>query len=101
LLVNVDASHFQSQNENLDVGRPTLASEYLGADLAYDKLLSKLADHKFVGVSAELRNNILDYYQGRTSPASRLTEKARAESAKLMEQREQLDHLQPETAATP
>jgi hypothetical protein len=101
LLLKVDAGDFQLENANIDVGKPTIAGEYLGADLAYDKLLGKLADHKFAGISSKLRSNILDYYQDRKPPASPLTRKARAEWAKLMEEREQLHQLQPETATTP
>src|SRR5579862_5639141 len=55
LLVNVDAGRLDLPNENFDLGAPVLAGQYLGTDLAYDKLLGKLADHKFVGVTAELR----------------------------------------------
>ncbi len=101
LLLTVDAGHVELVNENFDVGTPTVAGEYLGADLAYDRLLGKLANHKFTGVSAELRSNILDYYQGRKAPASPLTKKATAEWAKLTEEREQLDQVQAVIAPTP
>jgi Zinc dependent phospholipase C len=101
LLANVDAGHLEVVvNENIDVGAPTPAGQYLGADLAYDKLLGKLADHKFVGISAELRSDILDYYKDRKPPVSPPTKKASAEWAKLLEQRTQLEQFQPETAAT-
>jgi hypothetical protein len=101
LLLTVDAGHVELVNENFDVGTPTVAGEYLGADLAYDRLLGKLANHKFTGVSAELRSNILDYYQGRKAPASPLTKKATAEWAKLTDEREQLDQVQAVIAPTP
>jgi Zinc dependent phospholipase C len=99
-LVNVDAGRLELLNENFDVGTPTPAGQYLGTDLAYDKLLGKLAGHKFVGISAELRSNILDYYKDRKPPISPPTKKASAEWAKLLEQRAQLEQLQVETAAT-
>ena len=57
-------------NENFDVGAPTAAGVYKGADEAYDKLLGKLADRHFEGVSADLRTNVLDYYKDRKAPAS-------------------------------
>ena len=101
MLANVDAGNFALPNENIDVGTPTLASQYVGADLAYDKLLGKLADHKFVGVSADLRGNILDYYKDRKPPVSPPTKKAGAEWAKLLEECSQLEQIQPETATTP
>jgi len=100
LLVTIEANHVQLQNENFDVGTSTLAGEYVGTDLAYEKLLGKLAERRFVGVSVDLRSNILDYYQDRKSPAPPLTKKASAEWTKLIEEREQLDQLKPETATT-
>ena len=54
LLLKVEVGHMELANENFDVGTPTVAGEYLGADLAYDKLLGKLANHKFAGISADL-----------------------------------------------
>ncbi len=101
LLANVDAGRLEIVvNENIDVGAPTPAGQYVGTDLAYDKLLGKLADHKFVGISAELRGDILDYYKDRKPPVSPPTKKASATWAKLLEQRAQLKQLQPEAAAT-
>jgi hypothetical protein len=86
-------------NENIDIGAPTVAGKYLGADLAYDKLLEKLADHKFVGVSADLRSNMLDYYKDRKPPVAPATAKVSAAWEKVVEQRTQLEQLQPQTAA--
>jgi len=87
-------------NENIDIGVPTVAGKYLGADLAYDKLLDKLADHKFEGVSTDLRSNMLDYYKDRKPPVAPATAKVAAAWDKLMGQRSQLEQLQPQTAAT-
>ena len=101
LLANAAADQLELRNQNFDVGAPSLAGQYLGTDLAYDKLLGKLADHKFAGMSAELRGNILDYYKDRKPPPSSATKKAGAEWAKLLEQRAQLEQLQPEAATTP
>lgn len=101
LLADVAASHMELvSNENIDIGAPTVAGQYLGADLAYDKLLEKLADHKFVGVSADLRSNMLDYYKDRRPPVAPATPKVIAAWDKLMEQRSQLEQLQPQSAAT-
>jgi len=68
MLVKEGADHLQLPDENLDIGRPTVANEYLGADLAYDKLLGKLADKKFAGLTGDLRDNILKYYELRKPP---------------------------------
>jgi hypothetical protein len=101
LLTDVAAHRMEMvTNENIDIGAPTVAGKYLGADLAYDKLLDKLADHKFVGVSAELRSNMLDYYKDRKPPVAPATAKVAAAWDKLMEQRSQLEQLQPQTVAT-
>jgi len=87
-------------NENIDIGVPTVAGKYVGADLAYDKLLDKLADRKFEGVSTDLRGNMLDYYKDRKPPVAPATAKVAAAWDKLMGQRSQLEQLQPQTAAT-
>jgi hypothetical protein len=104
LLVNVnaevDAGSVEIPNDNFDTGTVTAAGQYLGADLAYDKLLGKLADHKFANTSPELRANILDYYKNRKPPVSP-TKKASAEWAKLIEERAELEQVQPETATAP
>ena len=101
LLAKAGDGRTELVNQNFDIGKPTVAGEYLGADLAYDKLLDKLAGHKFVGVSAELRGNILDYYKERKPPVSPPTKKASAEWAKVLEERTQLEALQPEVATEP
>jgi hypothetical protein len=54
-----------------------------------------------VGISADLRGNILDYYKERKPPTSPPTKKASAEWAKVLEERAQLEQLQPETATAP
>jgi hypothetical protein len=98
LLANVDADSFDLPNENFDLGTPSSAGQYVGADLAYDKLLDKLAGRKFAGTSPDLRTNILDYLKDRKPPASPATRKASAEWAKLLEERAQLAQFQPEPA---
>ncbi len=104
MLLNQDVGSLKLVNRNFDTGKPTVAGTYLGADLAYDKLLGKLADKQFVGVSAGLRDNILAYYEGRESPEADAStkhtpqqlEKARADWAKTIAQVEQLRAIQPE-----
>ena len=101
LLTKAGGGRMELVNQNFDLGKPTVAGEYLGADLAYDKLLDKLAGHKVAGVSADLRGNILDYYKERKPPVSPPTKKAGEDWAKVLEQRAQLEHLQPEVATQP
>ncbi len=101
LLGDAASNHLERViNQNIDIGAPTVASKYLGADLAYDKLLGKLADHKFAGVSADLRSNMLDYYKDRKPPVAPAKPKVTAAWDKVMEQRTELEQLQPQTAAT-
>jgi len=101
LLANVGAGNLDLPNENFDLGRPVEADQYKGADLAYDKLLDKLAQHKFADISPELRSNILDYYKDRKPPAATATKKSDSAWAKVGEERAQLERLQAETASTP
>jgi hypothetical protein len=101
LLARIGEGRTELVNQDFDIGKPTVAGEYLGADLTYDKLLDKLAGHKFAGISPELQGNILDYYKNRKPPVSPPTRKASAEWAKVLEERSQLEQVQPEVAAQP
>jgi hypothetical protein len=98
LLASVAAGHSELPNENLDLGEPPLAGQYKGADEAYAKLVGKLADKQYAGISPDLRENILAYYQDSKPliPAGS-TEKEKAESAKLLEELDRLKAV-PETA---
>jgi len=55
-------------NTNFDTGGPSKFGVYHMADEACGKLLIKLRDHKFEGVDADLRRNLLEYY-GSATPA--------------------------------
>jgi hypothetical protein len=99
LLANADTGNFDLPNRNFDLGTPAAAGQYLGADLAYDKLLDKLADRKFTGVAADLRADILAYDKDRQSPPSPSPPKADAQWKKLLEERAMLEQFQPETVA--
>ncbi|HXJ44951.1 MAG TPA: zinc dependent phospholipase C family protein, partial [Bryobacteraceae bacterium] len=91
LLSNVTARQPVLENENFDLGEPTRPGKYRGVDEAYAKLVGKLADRKFAGVSPELRRNILDFYKDmKPLVAAGATGKERAELAKLPGQIEEL-----------
>jgi hypothetical protein len=97
-LANVAAGRPELPNENFDLGEPPRLGKYQGADDAYAKLVGKLAEHQFAGMSLELRENILAFYQGANSTvAARTPEKEVIGRAKLIEQ---LDRLKatPESA---
>ncbi len=101
LLANMDAGGTELANENFDLGVPTSPGKYAMADRAYDKLLGKLADHKFAGLSPELREDLLSYYKDRKPSASPPTRKASAAWAKLQDQVEQLRQSPLEIASAP
>jgi hypothetical protein len=56
------ADSLRLPNSDLDSGKPTKAGEYSLADDTYAKLLGQLASKKFDRTTAELRDNILDFY---------------------------------------
>jgi hypothetical protein len=68
LLKRVQAGRISFENRDYDTGRPTRPGEYQLADEAYGELLIKLAEHKFQGVSPELRENILAYFRDPAAP---------------------------------
>jgi hypothetical protein len=55
-------------NRDLDTGNPISPGEYLLTDKTYDRLLKKLAEKGFVGVTPELRENIIAFYAGMKTP---------------------------------
>ena len=55
-------------NRDLDTGKPVSPGEYLLTDKTYDKLLVKLSEKQFTGVTPELRENILAFYAQMKTP---------------------------------
>ena len=55
-------------NRDLDTGKRVSPGEYLLTDRTYDKLLIKLAEKQFAGVTPELRENILGFYAQMKTP---------------------------------
>jgi hypothetical protein len=55
-------------NRDLDSGKETTPAEYSLTDETYAKLLSQLADRKFDLTSADLRQNILQFYSDPAAP---------------------------------
>jgi hypothetical protein len=55
-------------NRDLDTGKPVHPGEYALTDRTYDKLLAKLAQKKFAGITPELRENILAFYARMKTP---------------------------------
>ncbi|HEY7405784.1 MAG TPA: zinc dependent phospholipase C family protein [Candidatus Angelobacter sp.] len=79
-------------NTDFDTGKLTRSGEYSLADETYAKLLDKLADSNFSGLSHDLRKNILDFYQDPNAPNA--TRKKRDRWNKTMAELEQLKATQ-------
>jgi len=67
-LRDLKADKLALANTDFDTGNPTVAGEYGLTDEAYAKLLEKLADRKFAGMTPELRKNVLDFYSTSNVP---------------------------------
>ena len=65
---NAKAGDLRLPNRDLDTGKAVSPGEYLLTDRTYDKLLVKLAEKKFEGVTPELRENIIRFYASMKSP---------------------------------
>lgn len=81
-------------NKNLDTGKITTPGEYELADETYAKLVDKLSEKQFAGVTPELRQNILNYFNN--FQAQLKIKQDRDDKQKLQEQ---LDTLQSLSAA--
>jgi hypothetical protein len=55
-------------NTDCDTGKPTRAGEYKLSDATYAKLLDQIAQRDIAQISAELRQNILEYYSDPNAP---------------------------------
>ena len=62
------AGELRISNRDLDTGKPVSPGEYQLTDRTYDKLLVKLAEKKFDGVTPELRENIMSFYAQMKTP---------------------------------
>lgn len=79
-------------NRDFDTGKLTRSGEYSLADETYAKLLDKLANTRFVGISPDLRKDILAFYQDPNAPNT--TKKKRDRWNKTMAEIEQLKATQ-------
>ncbi len=61
-LQQVRAGTLRLENRDFDTGRRTVAGEYPLTDSTYADLVHRLAGHRFNGVSAELRSEILVFF---------------------------------------
>jgi Zinc dependent phospholipase C len=93
-LEEVRAGSLQLTNMDLDSGNQTRAAEYTLTDETYAKLLAQLTDKKFDRTSAELRDNILNFYGDLSAPIETKRDAARWQSVLA-----DLDHLKVATPA--
>jgi hypothetical protein len=68
LLTDLKAGHLDLPNDNFDVGEATGPGQYALNDESHAKLLDRLAEQKFVGLSPSLRDEILHFYADPTAP---------------------------------
>lgn len=65
---NAKTGVLRISNRDVDTGKPVSPGEYVFTDKTYDKLLVKLAQKDFNGVTPELRENVLNFYARMKSP---------------------------------
>jgi hypothetical protein len=92
-LQQVRADSLAFPNSDLDTGKPTTAAEYSLTDETYAKLLTQLSDRKFDLTTADLQNNILQFYSDLSVPIE--TKKDNARWSSLVDSLDQLKLLTP------
>ena len=83
-------------NRDLDTGTATQAAEYSLTDDTYAKLLSQLTDRKFDLTTADLRENILQFYSDLSAPFETIKDQARWQS--VLRSLDQLKSVTPNAA---
>ena len=97
LIEEVRAGHAELPNDNFDVGEATGPGEYRLNDDAHAKLLDRLAERKFVGTSAELREELVHFFADPNAPYA--TKRNAKDWARVQAELEQLKKAAPETVA--
>jgi len=90
------ANSLQLPNVDFDTGQETKAAEYSLTDDTYAKLLSRLSEHKFNGVTPDLRDNILRFYSDLSAPIS--TKKDKVKWQNVLTELDQLKAVTPLSA---
>jgi hypothetical protein len=90
----------QLPNVDFDTGQETKPAEYSLTDDTYAKLLTRLSDQKFNGVTPDLRDNILHFYSDLSAPIN--TKKDKVQWQKVLSSLEELKAVTPvSTPPTP
>jgi hypothetical protein len=87
------AKSLQLPNVDFDTGQETKPAEYSLTDDTYAKLLSRLSEEKFKGVTPDLRDNILHFYSDPSAPIS--TKKDKVQWQKVLSSLEELKAVTP------
>ncbi len=98
LIAELQSGRLDLPNDNFDVGEPTGPGIYALNDDAHAKLLDKLANQKFAGVSPELRDELLLFYSEPTAPYA--TKRDAKAWATVQSELAQLKSVTPSVAAT-
>jgi hypothetical protein len=93
LLIEVSKNDLHLPNTDFDTGHMTHAAEYPLSDEAYARLLDYLARSDFLGLTPELRENILTYYRDESAPVA--TKKKASAWEKTREELERLRSVTP------
>jgi hypothetical protein len=94
LLIEVRKKDLHLPNTDFDTGHMTDAAEYPLSDEAYARLLDYLARSDFLGLTPELRENILTFYRDQNAPGA-----TKKKAAAWEKTREELDRLRSVTPA--
>ncbi len=98
-LTQVGAGSLELANTDFDTGKETRAAEYSLTDETYAKLLSQLTARKFDLTSADLRENILNFYADLSLPLE--TKKDAAQWQSVLASLDQLKSVAPNAVAAP
>ena len=100
-LQQVRTASLELANCDFDSGKETTAAEYSLTDETYAKLLDQLANRKFDLTSADLRDNILNFYSDLSLPLETKKDSARWQSVLLSLDQLRLLTPAPTVAVTP
>jgi hypothetical protein len=92
LLKRVKSNSLQLENRNLDTGEATKFGTYQLADKTYAKLVEKLAENQFEGLTPELRKNILRFFSNKE--AIQITYKDSDDWKELLQHLEALESVE-------
>lgn len=92
-LEQVRANSLELPNVDFDTGQQTRPAEYSLTDDTYAKLLTTLSEHKFNGVTPDLRDNILHFYSDLSAPIN--TKKDKVKWQKVLSSLDELKTVTP------